>query len=544
MGNPDIKFLFGVEGDGSLDEGSGQEIATQIGTIVDNINGKDIVKIKFQIDPEFKKEINELVEQVKTIETTFAAATSMVPKSTGNRGTRGGSPTSINSTQQFSSYMAALRSRNNLEYKTQKALNDYGDQSAVFHRNAASLAIAEAAYKSYGKTVWKTADQQNKFNQVMRDHAARMAELGGKDIDATALEATTAQVEKQKQAYDEFVKTLERYNTLQLELVKLDTKNQVAKINDPNATPSAQYTATAQQVADYKTKVDELRASLQMTAEQQAQYDALMADFNLRLQTATASQSDAANNASVKEEIRKDRALRAWKKLTAAVKEYYARVKEAAKGNEEAMRELDAMAAEANADFTGDPKQMANMQTTFFDTRGSMAEMGILDKTPWQELLKTFSGKMRTLISGAVIMMVARTLRQVYDEVVKIDDALTQMKITVKASDSTMQRFAETATKTAKKIGVAVSDLIKSTTEYARLGYDLTSSAKFSELTTMYSNVTGVSVDDATTHITGIIKAFDISADELENVLDKIIKTGNEYSISPSEIGKQLCHAA
>lgn len=160
------------------------------------------------------------------------------------------------------------------------------------------------------------------------------------------------------------------------------------------------------------------------------------------------------------------------------------------------------------------------------------------------KMSKAFGSKMYSRIAGGVLMLLTRMLRKVFTEVKNVDAALNELRIVSKASDADMQRFANTVTKSAKAIGVAVDELIRSTTVYRRLGFDLQDAAKYAELTTVYSNVSGVAVSDATTNITGIIKAYDVGSAELESVLDRLIYVGNNYAISSGEIGEAMNNAA
>lgn len=60
---PDIRLLFGVDGGGSISEGSGKKIEEDLLKIVEAINGKNEMKIKFGVDDESIKEITAKIQK-------------------------------------------------------------------------------------------------------------------------------------------------------------------------------------------------------------------------------------------------------------------------------------------------------------------------------------------------------------------------------------------------------------------------------------------------------------------------------------------------
>ena len=75
-GRPDIELLFGVQGGGSIKEGSGKEIAEQIANIVNKIN-ENPLEIKFKADEKSLKDIKSQIEKIMgTVKVPVEAALS------------------------------------------------------------------------------------------------------------------------------------------------------------------------------------------------------------------------------------------------------------------------------------------------------------------------------------------------------------------------------------------------------------------------------------------------------------------------------------
>lgn len=188
--------------------------------------------------------------------------------------------------------------------------------------------------------------------------------------------------------------------------------------------------------------------------------------------------------------------------------------------------------------------QIQNLAQATKTASAELSNMSAESDTLGKKLLDTMGNKVIQTIAYALIGLAVRALKQVYDNVVKIDEAMTNLKIVTNANSKEMTKFADTVSKSAKKIGTSISDLIDSTTVFARLGYSLKDASVLAEKTTVYSNVADVAVSEATTNITAIIKAFNVSADELESVLDQLVYVGNNFAISSGEIGEGMNNAA
>ncbi len=178
------------------------------------------------------------------------------------------------------------------------------------------------------------------------------------------------------------------------------------------------------------------------------------------------------------------------------------------------------------------------------EVSAKVKECGTQTDTLGNKFKETFASKALQRIANIALMFIAQALRQVYTNVKEIDDAMTQLKIVTRDSAKAYRDFADDIAKSAQEIGASITDLINSTTVYARLGYSLKEAATLAKATTIYSNVASTSVGDATTNITAIIKAFGIEASSVEDVLDQLVYVGNHFAISSAEIGEGMNNAA
>lgn len=216
--------------------------------------------------------------------------------------------------------------------------------------------------------------------------------------------------------------------------------------------------------------------------------------------------------------------------------------------NKDAKAAYDELRASMNQPLSQNPveaaQQVKALGAQVSKTSAIFGNLQIRTDTIGTKIKKAFETGVIQKFAYAFMALGMNAIRQVYKNVRELDKAMTELRIVTRATSKQYKEFATTVAQSAKEIGASVEDLIKSTTTFARLGYKIKEAQELAKLTTQYSNVSGVSVSDATTNITAILKAYDLGADDLEDVLDRIIYIGNNYAISQAEIGVAMNNAA
>lgn len=144
-----------------------------------------------------------------------------------------------------------------------------------------------------------------------------------------------------------------------------------------------------------------------------------------------------------------------------------------------------------------------------------------------------------------IIMRVITSLKQMISTSIELDDAFTQLQIVTKNTDATYERFGTTVARIAKETAVSMKDITDAATTFARLGYNLDEAAKLAEYTAKLQNVGDIETQEAQDAITSILKAYDeVDADHIEEVMNKLVTTGNNFPISVSQIAEGMTNAS
>ncbi len=144
-----------------------------------------------------------------------------------------------------------------------------------------------------------------------------------------------------------------------------------------------------------------------------------------------------------------------------------------------------------------------------------------------------------TIIAGA-----ARSIRNMIREVVELDSAMTSLKKVTDETDATYSKFLDNASKRAKELGTTITDLVESTSEFAKLGYSIDDAAVLGEVASVYSNVGELDIADATASLVSSMAAFGIEAQNAMEIVDRFNAVGNQFSISSAGIGDALQRSA
>lgn len=156
-----------------------------------------------------------------------------------------------------------------------------------------------------------------------------------------------------------------------------------------------------------------------------------------------------------------------------------------------------------------------------------------------KQLVSYYSGMM--LIYRAIAMV-----RQGVTYIKEIDSALTELKKVTNETEATYEKFLDTASKTASRIGSTITDVTKATAEFARLGYSIKQATEMAEAAIIYKNVgDGIeNVEDASSSIISTLKAFGYEANESMNIVSRFNEVGNNFAITSKGIGDALQRSA
>lgn len=554
MANEILEIRFGVAGGASVDGESGKLIARDLTKLAQNIHPK----VSFRVDKSqsaissLQSDLNQIAKGLKlNVEAKITGATQGT-SGTGGSGRRSGGRTSSGKTdsKKSESDLAALRN-------ARVALNAYKSTTTQILNLKKRISAIDADNHETQLLQQKIDLLENYLSKLESVIRASKSAAGIAEMTATK---QAADAKEQQNEYDALVKRAKEYEAVQKRLSQVlpaqnsakytNTITGLTQIDDANSKGAAKTAYAKQYKDDYAaaerayTKFatllsqpmpdtqDGARAYL---ADLKTQADAAQVAMQKFNETAAASQELLKNN---KHGINNEKA---FANATKSAEQFYSRYKDLINANDEFSQKWTALLQKLNSGgFNSAQEAFAAISKLQTET----IQAGLTMETFGQRLKRLFGDRLVGIITAFGAHALRRSIREIYNNVVQLDDALTEFSIVSGKAGRDLDDFADRAFEAAKRIRAGVTDVIDAATVYNRLGFSDSDSLKYAELTTMYSKVGDVEISEAESNITALIKAYNVGADQLELALDKMVFVGNNFAISAAEIGQGMNNAA
>lgn len=193
---------------------------------------------------------------------------------------------------------------------------------------------------------------------------------------------------------------------------------------------------------------------------------------------------------------------------------------------------IKASAAGCEGDVTDLSARLSNLEV-------EASRCGATTETLGQKLSRLFKEHFQTAIAMAGVAMVKQGLREVYDNVLELDTAVTELKKVSSMTGDEMNEYLDRTAANARELGANISDLVSSTADWKRLGYTDKDSEELARVSALMANV-GDQIDNATTASSYLISAmqgFGLVADDAERLLDCMNQIANTEPVSMNDLG-------
>lgn len=204
-------------------------------------------------------------------------------------------------------------------------------------------------------------------------------------------------------------------------------------------------------------------------------------------------------------------------------------------------------ADQLNQSFTRLTKaDISKLNNDFASLSSNINKTNLVGKNVFETIASAASTQTTQLIARWFSLSdLIRYARQMITTVTQIDTAMKELQ---KVSGETASRIDENFRKsadTAKDLGASIKDVISSTADWSRLGYDIDAAEDLARVTTMYQNIAlGIDQKSASEYLVSTLKGFQMQADEAESIIDKINEVAQNWPIDQAGIGEALQRSA
>lgn len=199
-------------------------------------------------------------------------------------------------------------------------------------------------------------------------------------------------------------------------------------------------------------------------------------------------------------------------------------------------------------------KQIQNLDTAVKNYSGTLKEnqaamahvkaqaeaLGLTTETLGQKFTRLWKEHFQTAAVMAGLHLVQQGMQQVYQNVVEVDTAMTELKKVTDETDASYVNFTKRAAQQSRELGASISDYIQTTADWARLGYNLPDAEELARVSSLYANVgDGIeSASQASEYLISTLKGFDLAANDAERVVDIINQVANTEPVSAQDLSE------
>lgn len=182
----------------------------------------------------------------------------------------------------------------------------------------------------------------------------------------------------------------------------------------------------------------------------------------------------------------------------------------------------------------------------FAQFRMNARRAGVEVDTLGAKLERTFGARLRSALAGEGVMMISTALRDIVQNAIDVDTAMTELKKVTDLTDTGYVKFLDDTGGRASKLGATLTEVVNATAEYARLGFSVPKAQGLADSALIYNNVGDdlESIDDATSHLISTMQGFGIASEDSLKIVDKFNEVSNRFPSSAGDIGAMVMRSA
>lgn len=192
------------------------------------------------------------------------------------------------------------------------------------------------------------------------------------------------------------------------------------------------------------------------------------------------------------------------------------------------------------------PEKIGELKKKYAELRAESKKLGLESRNLLDVFEKLFGQHLSTMITMAALHKMQDALRIVYQNVVEIDTAVTELRKVSEYTGKSLEEYMGRAAEQAQKLGVSISDYVNSTADWKRLGYSDEDAENLATYSTLLRNV-GDNIDDVNTsssYLISTLQGFGLLADQAEDIVNKIDAVANTQPVTAKDLGEILTRSS
>lgn len=189
--------------------------------------------------------------------------------------------------------------------------------------------------------------------------------------------------------------------------------------------------------------------------------------------------------------------------------------------------------------------EKADLDNQFKNLKSTISAEGLSGRSWMHEFSQGLQRIGQFAYSYGIVQRIPETLSAMANAVLDVDTAMTELRKVSTASESEISGYFNRATESAKKYGLSIDEIISSTADWSRLGYNLKDAEIMSEATALLTTVgDNMTQESSSEGLISILKGFQMEAEEANSIVSRINEVANTQPIDTSGIVDALQRSA
>lgn len=385
----------------------------------------------------------------------------------------------------------------------------------------------------------KTALQELK---TQLQEIASMGNISVSGMSSRGGSGGSAGVKQDTANYRALTTTVKQYYAALAEVEKIQMKTtSVSSSGGVWSTTDAQYDARIQKINQLKTQFDSLGISVNAAGvvEMNSAQQLNITEEQRAMLLAQVQSAITANGLAHEKSAAQISAT--WDKNAAKVHEYILRMQDVASKNAEVnalMTELNTLAA------SGNPQNLDELTSKFAQLQQKVRETNADVQTFGQKLAKTFGSQLRYMLTSMVYMKALQFIRDLYNNVVELDKAMTDLQIASGKTRAEIKELTKGYADLAKQLGATTTEVAESADTWLRQGYAAEETNTLIKNSTMLAKLGQMEAAEASKALTSAMKGYKVEVKDSIGIVDKFTAVDMEAAASAGDIATAMAETA
>lgn len=193
---------------------------------------------------------------------------------------------------------------------------------------------------------------------------------------------------------------------------------------------------------------------------------------------------------------------------------------------------------------SGDISNLDKLTQKMDEVRIAAAKAGVDVDTWGTKMLKTLGGKLRSALAGFAVGKASQYLREVYQNVVELDSAITDLQIASGKTREETEHLIKSYSKLGKEIGATTIEVAKSADTFLRQGYSIEQTETLIKNAMMLSKLGQIESAEAARALTSAMKGYKVEVEDTIGIVDKFTAVDMKAAVSAGDIATAMAETA